>query len=156
MKHLMKKPTPFRIFSGLAASIILFAFTLDFGGEVYEVYLNDKLMIQQAVHGKYDVPKLLLEKNGSARISINYVNCGQIDTERKVSIRSDKNEILKEFAFKNVSGSENKRMDFMVKDLLTISDHGKLNLLLVYSSKQIEKRSIASVSFNKDPKNPSR
>lgn len=152
MKPIMNKPSAFGLFSGLAVSFILLAFTPDFGGEVYEVYLNDKLIIQQATHRGYEVPKLLLDKNGNDKLSVNYYNCGHIDTERSITARNSKNEILKEWKFNNASGHDGKAMQFSVKDLLVISDQGSMSLHLVYSSKETEKRSLASVVFNKETK----
>jgi hypothetical protein len=147
-----------KIYSYLAAgllamvvlSITLVSFSIRPGGEHFEIYLNDKLVLQQFVSQGERVKNLALdERNVNDQVKIFYNHCGKIGTKRIVALKDGK-EVLKQWQFSDV-GSK-KFMSFGAGDLLSFEKkNGGRKLNLVYASSEIpEGRLLASVVLNAD------
>src|SRR5262245_36094459 len=90
----------------LALSITLFSFTKNKGGEGFEIYLNSKLVVQQFGNKLNDVQTINLDQKLSAgNLAVKYHHCGQWGKNRSISIRDDKNKVLKEWKYANVSAA---------------------------------------------------
>ena len=118
----------------LTASIALFSFSSSknsFGGEGFEVYLNDKLILQQ--YGKdIDIVKnIQLDQTASnGQLAIRYYHCGRPGKSRVVTIKDEQNIVLKEWKFGDAKDASAK-VSCNVKDILTlpkIKAGKKLNL----------------------------
>ena len=105
--------------------IVLFSFTLKtaetiFGGEGFEVYLNNKLVLQQ--FGKsMDVVKTvqLDQSTGNGELAIRYFHCGQPGKSRTVTIRDEQNVVLKQWKFGDTKDASAK-LCCNVKDILAL------------------------------------
>lgn len=125
----------------LTMSVVLFSFSpnkSNFGGEGFEVYLNDKLILQQYGKDMDIVKNVQLDQNASyGQLAIRYYHCGRPGKGRVVTIKDDQNVVLKEWKFgdaKDVSA----KVSCNVKDILTLPKikAGK-KLSLYYAASEI-------------------
>ena len=94
----------------IALSSILFSFSVKtaetffsnkgFGGEGFEVYLNDKLVLQQYGEKMNTVKTIQLDQGVSnGQLAIRYYHCGRPGKSRVVTIKDEQNVVLKEWKF---------------------------------------------------------
>ena len=118
------------LLAALFFSFSLFSFTDKKGGDVFEVYLNGKQVHQQFVHADKSAKNIHLTSfRDNDKIEIFYSHCGQTGKNRTLTIRNEKNEVVKVFRF--ADDGNRSRMAFSRKDI------GKLRLStmnLYYSS----------------------
>lgn len=114
----------------IALSGVLFSFSVktaetifinnSFGGEGFEVYLNDKLILQQYGEKMNTVKTLELDQSASnGELAIRYYHCGRPGKRRVVTIKDEQNVVLKEWRFgdaKDVSA----RVSCNVKDIFAL------------------------------------
>ena len=133
----------------IALSGVLFSFSVrtaerlfpresNFGGEGFEVYLNNKLVIQQYGEKINDVKSLQLDQSASnGQLAIRYFHCGQPGKSRVVTIKDEQNVVLKEWRFGDTKDAAAK-LCCNVKDILAlpkIKAGRKVNLY--YTSTQL-------------------
>jgi hypothetical protein len=125
----------------LTVSVVLFSFSSDksnFGGEGFEVYLNDKLILQQYGKNMDVVKNVQLDQSASnGQLAIKYYHCGRPGKSRVVSIKDEQNVILKEWKFGDAKDASAK-VSCNVKDILTLPKikAGK-KLSLYYAASEI-------------------
>ena len=112
-------------------SCVLFSFSLrtaeaiflnknNFGGEGFEVYLNDKLVLQQYGKNMDNVKSLQLDQSVSnGQLAIRYYHCGQPGKGRVVTIKDENNVVLKEWRFGDAKDAAAK-VCCNVKDILAL------------------------------------
>lgn len=92
------------------------SFTVKAGGEGFEIYLNNKLILRQAVNKPFTLHSLQLDKaNKDDQLVIYYHHCGSTGKDRTIVIKDDKGKIIKEWKFADASGSTNKGMTIPVR-----------------------------------------
>jgi hypothetical protein len=117
-------------------SATLFSFTNDFGGDTYEVHLNNKLLLRQMVWKQAGVADISLDpKTDIGELSVYYSHCGQTGKGRSISIRDDRHKILKEWNYADVTAPHSP-MNFPVKELAAFNHSGS-KLHLFYSSAEL-------------------
>ncbi|HEX6431693.1 MAG TPA: hypothetical protein VF008_28580 [Niastella sp.] len=129
--------------------ICLQAFTAKAGGESFEIYLNNKLILRQAVTQSLNLQSLQLDKaNKDDQLVIYYNHCGTTGKDRTISIKDDKGNTIKEWKFADATGS-NKGMTIPVKELLQFEkNYSHANLSLVYFAQQMPKgRALSALQF---------
>lgn len=105
--------------------IVLFSFTFKttesiFGGEGFEVYLNNKLVLQQFGKEINKVETLQLDQSASnGELAIRYFHCGQPGKNRVVTIKDEQNIVLKEWKFGDTKDASAK-LCCNVKDVLAL------------------------------------
>ena len=126
------------------------SFTAKAGVDSYEIYLNNKLILRQAVNKPFTLHSLQLDKaNKDDQLVIYYSHCGAIGTDRSIVIKDDKGNTIKEWKFADASGSDNKGMTIPVKELLQLEkNYSQTNLNIVYFSQQLPKGRALSVIQN--------
>lgn len=136
----------------IALCAILFSFST-VGGESYTIHLNDKLLVQYHVPSKAAMPSISLTTVASNdRLSIYYNECGQIGKERRLTIKDDKDNVLKEWRFTNVTG-EHTPMTCKANDILALKQKDSNKLKLVYTSREVSKgRLLATIVLTDDLK----
>ncbi len=136
MKQLIKKNPLTKFFA--FALLSLFTFQAKAGGDSYQIYLNNKLILKQYVTQPLNIKSLELDKaNANDRLVIFYSHCGQIGKERSIIIKDDNEKILKEWKFADVTGRD-AGMVIPVKELLQIkSNNNKRHLSLYYYAQQL-------------------
>lgn len=106
-------------------STVLFSFTKKaatsvFGGEGFEIYLNNKLVLQQFGSKMNDVKSIHLDQSdGNGQLAIRYFHCGTPGKNRVVTIKDEANTVLKEWRFGDTKTVEAK-LCCNVKDILAL------------------------------------
>jgi hypothetical protein len=129
------------IMAAVAISATLFSFSGKKGGEGFEIFLNNKLLLQQFGSKTNEIKSIQLDQRFSNdQLVVKYHHCGQVGKNRSITIKDAQNKILKEWKFANVSAAglsaSDAAMAFKVKDILGLHP-GKLNLY--YSSTELPK-----------------
>ena len=154
MKKFNYQPTIFFVLL-LSLSAMLFSFSVktaeklfpsDFGGEGFEVYLNNKLVLQQFGDKMDNVKSIQLDQSASnGQLAIRYFHCGQPGKNRVVTIKDEQNVVLKEWRFGDTKDAAAK-LCCNVKDILSlpkIKAGKKVNLF--YTSSQLPKGRLLAV-----------
>ena len=115
----------------IALSGVLFSFSVrtaetlfsnksNFGGEGFEVYLNNKLVLQQFGKDLNSVKSLQLDQSASnGQLAIRYFHCGRPGKSRVVTIKDEQNDVLKEWRFGDTQDAAAK-LCCNVKDILAL------------------------------------
>jgi hypothetical protein len=138
-----------RVLFLLTASTLLFSFSGIRGGDVFEVYLSDKKVIQQVVHTEPKAVKTFAIDRSSYndKVKVMYSHCGQVGVSRVITITNENNKVLKTWKFADTDNS-NKTVSCNAKDILDlVKENGNAKFNLVYSSKQLpEGKTLASMT----------
>ncbi|MEO6612924.1 MAG: hypothetical protein ABIT05_10590 [Chitinophagaceae bacterium] len=131
----------------LAISTVLFSFVTRPGGEGFEIYLNNKVVLQQYGNEMNTVKKLPLDQYAATdNLGIRYYHCGKAGKNRVITIRDAQNNSLKEYRYADVTTPAS-AMIVPVKDLLGLKKKTGSNLQLYYSSSELPKgRVLVSVA----------
>jgi hypothetical protein len=141
-------------FKQIATAITILVITLGTyiaqagGVDRYEIYLNNKLLLKQSVNQPLSLKSLQLNKsNLKDELVIYYYHCGQTGSGRKLAIKDEKGNVVKEWKFTNASGSG---MTIQVKELLQLEKKNANNSLSIfYSSEQLHTgRMLTGVQFS--------
>ena len=113
----------------ITLSGVLFSFSVktaetiyknNFGGEGFEVYLNDKLVLQQYGEKMNAVKTLELDQTASnGQLAIRYYHCGKPGKSRVVTIKDEQNVVLKEWRFGDAKDAS-ARVSCNVKDIFAL------------------------------------
>ena len=136
-----------------ALCAMFFSFsTLPGGGEGFEIYLNNRLVLQQFNQDMKVVKTLKLDQaNENDQLSVKYHHCGRPGKNRTLTIRDGKDEVLRQWKFDDESNvsSVAVKMDFKVKDILGLQKGKDKTIKLYYSSSEIPQgRQLASIVTN--------
>jgi hypothetical protein len=137
--------------TALAALFItaaLFSFRMP-GGDVYEIHLNNKLVLKQYVHQPLSLKALsLTDANANDQLTIHYSHCGVTGKGRSLSVMDSRGHTVKKWNFADAKGPST-GMTIAVKDLLQLekkNTNGPLSL--VYAANELPKgRMLTSLQF---------
>jgi len=135
----------------LSATIL--SFSVNWGGDSFRIFLNDKLVVEQYVSQQAGVKSIQLSKASSKdQVVIYYSHCGQTGKDRSITIKDGNNRVLKQWHFPDVDGS-NVAMICKAGDILTLQkNNGADKLNLYYSSKELANgRLLANIILSSDP-----
>jgi hypothetical protein len=122
----------------IALAAALASFTFKPGGEGFEIYLNGKLWVQQYGTEMNTVKTLSLDNTSpNDQLTLKYHHCGKAALNRVITIRDEKDVILKEFSFENVDRPLS-AMTIRLGDI-TGANKKKGTLKLYYSSTELPK-----------------
>lgn len=126
--------------AGVALCAILFSFsTNNSGGEGFEIYLNNKLVLEQYGNNMNTVKTLNLDKAADDDVlSVRYHHCGRVGKNRTITIKDAQDKILKEWKFDDASDVAS-RISCKVKDILGLRKGKDNTLKLYYSSSELPK-----------------
>jgi hypothetical protein len=129
----------------------LFSFSPKPGGEGFEIYLNNKAVIQQYGNEMNTVKSLQLNQGSSNdQLTIKYHHCGKIGRNRVVTIKDGQNKVLKEFRYADAA-TPVAAMALNVKDILSLRKGNNNSLKLSYSSSELPGgRVLATISVTAD------
>jgi hypothetical protein len=120
----------------VALAATLLSFTI-FGGEGFEIYLNNKVVMQQ--YGKTDnAPKALRLNQYAANdeLTVKYHHCGKVGKSRVITIKDAQNRILREWRYADAAQPV-APMVCKVKDILSLSKGNETTLKLYYRSTEL-------------------
>lgn len=133
------------------ALLSLLAFNAKAGGDSYEIYLNNKLILKQFVFQQLTISRLQLDKaNANDKLIIFYNHCGQTGRGRTIAIKDAKGNLVKQWNFADATRL-NKGMVIPVKDLLQLEkNNSKTHLLIYYAAEQLPNgRMLSSLDLGK-------
>lgn len=127
-----------RLFIVITICSLLFSFTNKKGGEGFEIFLDQQVLLQQFGNQLNNVKSLSLNQSLSGKmLTVKYHHCGVSGTKRSISIRNEKNAVLKEWHYPD-EGYNNKNMSISVSELLKLkSAAGAGKLKLYYLSAEL-------------------
>ena len=104
------------------------------GGDVYRIFLNDKLLLEQFVTLPVKTKALSLDgANQNDHFIIHYSHCGLAGKERSIAMKNESGKVLKEWKFADTKATG---MQLTVKKLSDASGkNGKT--FIYYTSKEI-------------------
>jgi hypothetical protein len=112
----------------------LLSFTMRPGAHSFQVYLDNKLVLEQYVNSKNEIPKLPIDQSAS-QLVVKYNECGRTVSGRSITIKDDKNKILKAWNFEGETSGYKDGMSCKVKDIFALKQNGSNTLKLYYASK---------------------
>ena len=116
---------------------VLFSFSRRPGAHSFQVYLDDKLIVERYVQSGMEYPTLTVNAAENHRqLIIKYNECGKPVTSRTISIRDDKNAVLKDWRFDGATSGYKDPMVCDLKDIIALTQKNHNNLKLFYSSKE--------------------
>lgn len=132
---------------GIALCTFLFSFSTIIGAHSVQVYLDSKLVIDHYVNLKADVPSLLLDPaDNQNNLIVKYSECGRTVTSRTITVKDDKNNVLKGWRFEGETAGFKDPMTCPIKDIVALKQKESNTLKLFYSSKEFpEGQQIASL-----------
>lgn len=114
----------------------LFSFT-PIGGDSYTIHLNNKLVAQYYVASKEAIPSISVNRTAvSDQFSVYYNECGKIGKDRKLAIKDERDNVLKEWSYAN-AGEEHTPMNCKASEIISLKRKDSNKLKLVYSSREI-------------------
>ncbi len=146
MKSIISKPMAL-----ITICATLFSFSPKPGGEGFEIYLNNKAVIQQYGNEMNTVKSLNLNQSlSNDQLTIKYHHCGKVGKNRVVTIKDGQNKVLKEFRYADVA-TPVAAMALNVKDIVSLGKSNKNSLKLSYSSSELpDGRTLATISVTAD------
>lgn len=142
------KPAWAAVFAGIV--LLLQSFAVNRGTDIFEIYLNNKLLLQQVASKSFTLQSLQLNKsNINDELVIYYNHCGESGKHRSIAIRDDKGKIIKEWKFADASEVRS-AMRIPVKELLQLDKNiAHSNLTIFYSVQQLPKgRNLSALQLN--------
>lgn len=148
MKQMISKTTML-----VAMSATLLSFT-NFGGEGFEIYLNNRVVIQQFGSPTNSVKSLTLNQNSANdQLTVKYYHCGRVGKNRTITIKDAQNHSLKEWRFADATTAA---MLCNVKDILSLNKENESTFKVYYASSElpggrllativVEKNSVATI-----------
>ena len=128
------------VFKGLALFVFLTtaAFTGKTGGDMYEVYLNNKLIFKQYMTQPLKPENLQLTKaNMNDRLIIKYSHCGQTGKGRSITLKDANGNSIRTWKFADAKDAD-AGMVIPVKEILQQSKSVS-GFTLTYTSREIPK-----------------
>lgn len=143
---------------GVALCFVLSGFSATSGAHSVQVYLDNKLMIDQYINQKAVAAKLDLDRaENHGELIVKYSECGRTVTGRKITIKNSDDKVLKEWKFEGSSSGFQESMPCPVKDILTLKTTKSNTLKLYYSSNDFpEGQQIAYLVLSGAPSTASR
>ena len=134
----MNNKKPIVVIALLAFCATLFSFAPKFGGEGYQVYVNNKLVLEH-YGSQIDLVKTLTldEYSANGQITVKYYHCGRVSKGRVITIKDDQNNILKQWKFTDVAEST-PAMNCSVKEIIGLQKSIHNNTMnLYYASSEL-------------------
>ena len=144
--HVQQKLARSFILTALLASLV--SFTGFAGGDVYEIYLNNKLVCRESYKQLTGSKELHLDKlNANDRLVIKYSHCGVTGQNRSIVVKDENDNIIKEWKFADTKNNQS-AMQIPVKELLDLNaKNGSIRLF--YSAKQMpEGRMLTAIKLD--------
>lgn len=126
-----------KMLSLLVLSTALFSFSGKPGGEGFEVYLNNKLIVQKFGNQMNTAQPIQLNQGSpNDELTIKYYHCGTIGKNRVLTIKDGQDKTLKEFRFADASSNAS-GMKCSVKDIFSLKKGNNSTLKLYYTSSEL-------------------
>ncbi|HTF22167.1 MAG TPA: hypothetical protein VK658_29000 [Chryseolinea sp.] len=118
------------------ACLLLASFITLPGGDSFEVYLDNDLLLKEHVYGQRASQPINLDKNSGTTLTVSFSHCGVTGTSRSLSLRDGEKNLLKEWKFADVDPKIKDPMAMPVKEVVAAS--AGHHATLYYKSNEIE------------------
>lgn len=126
-----------KTFSLLLISTALFSFSAKPGGEGFEVYLNNKLILQRFGNNMNAVQTIRLnEGSPNDELTIKYHHCGKVGKNRVLTVKDGQDKVLKEIRFADAA-DPSASMNCRVKDIISLKKGNSSTFRLFYKSSEL-------------------
>lgn len=120
----------------IAICTTLFSFAPKPGGEGFEIYLNNRLLVQRFGNEMNNSSNLqLASATANDQLVIKYHHCGQVGKNRVITIKDEQNNVLKVFRYTDAAKPV-LAISVPVKDILSLKKENTA-LRLYYSSAEL-------------------
>lgn len=155
MKKIIHLTTPIML---VVLCAVLFSFAPMPGAHNYQVFLDNKLVLEQYADYRKEAPSLPLDPQGDYKeISVRYNECGKTVSGRIISVKDDDGKLLKVWTFEGTAKGLENPMTVKVKDIIALKQKNSNILKLYYSSREFAQgQQVATIKFTKDNKTASR
>lgn len=123
----------------LATAMLTFlsAFVSPSGGEGFEIYVDNKLVVQKFNQEMKTIKNFELNNsNIKSELKVKFYHCGMPGNNRSLSLKDTRHKILKQWQFNNEPG-KNFAITIPVKEVLALQQKaGNTTIYLYYSSKE--------------------
>ena len=135
-----------KTFALVAIAATLLSFTVNFGGEGFEILVNGKTVLQKYGGDMDNVKTLQLSKTSPTdKLTIRYHHCGRVGKNRIVTIKDGDDRVVKVWKFTDVPTPVGD-MCCTMQDLFSLQKNGNTTFKVYYSSTELPKgRQLASV-----------
>ncbi len=121
------------------------------GGDIFSIYLNNKLLLRQAAYEPLNVNGLQLQKaKPTDEVVVFYSQChadNKVGKNRSLRLKDEQGNTIKEWKFADTNGPD-KGMTISVKELIDLEKRSKGKLLLVYRDVQLDReQKLAAITF---------
>ena len=124
----------------LAACLAILFTTLlsfSFGGDSLEIYLNQKMVLQQFMHVDKSIKTIALDQSDyDKQLNVYYRHCGIAGKGRKISVQDESHKLVKSLQFAD-GADKNAGMSIKVRDLFPGKNIDGKKVQLYYSSKEM-------------------
>jgi hypothetical protein len=131
-----------KIFTLMILCFTAFSFTTKLGLDRYEIYLNNKLVLQQSVNQPVNLRVLPLARakaGDELRITYRHCHSPESGTGRSITLKDEEGNTLKTWTFADVTGSD-VSMVIAVKELLQLEKNSTHHpLSLHYTARELSK-----------------
>ena len=139
----------------VAASSFMYAFVAPAGGEGFEIYIDNKLVLQQFNQEMKELKNIqLTAAQSKSMLQVKYYHCGMVGKGRILELKNANQKTIKRWEFDNSEG-KNFAITVAVKEILDSKDKtDNGTIYLYYSSKETPQgRLLAGIvpSANKKP-----
>ena len=137
----------FKHIAAMAVLALLFSFASPGrGGEGFEIFLNNKPVVQKFGTKMNVVETLKLDQsNANDELSVRYYHCGRIGKDRTITLKDANDQVLKQWKFTDVSNAS-ASMSCKVKEILALQKGKDKTIKLYYASTELPKgRQLASI-----------
>lgn len=130
----------------LFLSSVIFSFNYKPGGEGFEIYLNNKIVLQQYGNEMNTVKSFRLHQSSqNEKLSIKYFHCGKVGLNRTITFKNGNDKVLKVYSYNDAS-TPSAMMNLDVKEIFNIKNGNGNTLKLYYASSELKKgRMLATV-----------
>lgn len=121
----------------LAAASTFYSFVSPAGGEGFEIYIDNKLVLRQFNQDMKNLKNFPLDASSAkSELKVKFYHCGMIGKNRSLSLKDNKNTVLKQWHFSNEE-NKNFAISIPVKEVLALQQKaGNATVYLYYSSKE--------------------
>lgn len=142
MQSTTNRQLPVKLLALASLCVIAFGFIRPLGLDTYEIYLNKQLIMKNHIKQPLSLRKLPLDKtNANDELRIYYRHCmtPNVGSDRSITIRDDRGNILKKWTFEDATGNDY-YMVIPVRELRRVQkDHSSQDLSMHYAAKELAK-----------------
>lgn len=134
----MKKKKLFSMAFLLLIATFVVSFVSPAGGEGYEIYIDNKLVLQQFGQQAKQVKNLQLNSAQiKSELKVKFYHCGMAGKSRTLELKSPDQKVLRQWQFANEEG-KNFAISVPVKEIAELQEKsGAGTLHLFYASKEV-------------------